>query len=469
MNADMCRPLILACVVLAGCATYQPKPITPLQLAQSFEVRSLASDALRAYLAQQLGHEVEPWPLPRWDREMITLAADFYSPALEIAHAQWGTANAGIDAAGAIPNPVLHLPFEYAINNPGPGRPFTTGPALDIPIETAHKRGYRIDQASRLSEAARLNIGNEAWKVRSQVRDALLSLHAEGERVAFLTQKAAAQQQILEMVTKRRAVGEAAGPDVNLAVLVLTQAHAELTAARSGLLGARDRVASAIGLPIRAFESVQLDLDAFDQTGAAPPPAEARRAALFHRADLLGSLAEYEATQAALQLEIAKQYPDIHLGPGYTYDTGTNRIGLGLPGIMLPLFNRNEGGIAQAEAKRNEAAARTAALQDAIINDLDHALAHYAASLDALRLSTLRLSTAQKQMSSQTSSFAAGTTDRLSLTQANADYQTSRIEHLNAVVAAQQAVGALEDAMQRPLSPTVLNGTRDGDAKEIPR
>jgi outer membrane protein TolC len=458
MNADM-RPVILACAVLAGCTTYQPKPITPTQLAQSFEVRSLTSDALQTWLAQQLGHDVEPWPLPRWNREMLTLAAYYYSPALDVARAQWATAKAGIDVAGAIPNPVLQLPFEYAVNNPGPGRPFTTGPAIDIPIETAHKRGYRIDQASRLSEAARLNIGNEAWKVRGQVRDALLSLYAERERIAFLGEKVAAEQEILEMVTERRAVGEAAGPDVNLAVLVLTQAHADLAAARSALQDARARLASTVGLPIGALESVQLNLDELDLTSAAPPPAEACRAALFHRADLLGSLAEYDATQAALQLEIAKQYPDIHLGPDYTYDTGTNRIGFGSAGITLPIFDQNQGGIAQAEAKRREAAARTAALQDTIINDLDHALAHYQASLDALRLSTLRLSTARKQMSSQAASLTAGTADRLSLTQAKADYQTSAIEHLSAVVAAEQAAGALEDSMQRPLSPTVLDGT----------
>jgi outer membrane protein TolC len=467
MIADLRRSLMLACAVLTGCATYQPKPITPTQLAKSFEERSLTSGNLRTWLAQQLGHDVEPWPLPRWNCEMLTLAAYYYSPALDMARAQWGTAKAGVDVAGAIPNPVLHLPFEYTTPNPGPGRPFTTGPTLDIPIETAHKRGYRIDQASHWSEAARLNIGNEAWKVRGQVRDALLSFYAEEERVAFLTQKVTAQQQILEMVTRRRAVGEAAGPDVNLAVLVLTQAHAELAAARSGLLDARAQVASVIGLPIRAVESVQLDLDAFAQTGTPPPPAEARRAALFHRADLLGSLAEYDAAQAALQLEIAKQYPDIHLGPGYTYDTGTNRIGFGLSGITLPIFDRNEGGIAQAEAKRKEAAARTAALQDAIINDLDHALAHYQASLDALRLSTLRLSTAQKQMSSQAATFTVGTTDRLSLAQANADYQTSTMDHLNAVIQAQQAVGALEDSMQRPLSPTVLDATIT--ETEVPR
>lgn len=459
MNADMRRPLIIACVVLAGCATYQPKPISPTELAQSFEVRSLASGALRVHLSQQLGHEVEPWPLPRWNREMLTLVAYYYSPALDIARAQWGTAKAGIDVAGAIPNPVLQLPFQYNTPNPGPGRPYTVGPTLDIPIETAHKRGYRIDQASYLSEVARLNTSNEAWKVRSQVRDGMLSLFAARQRIELLKQKVEAQQRILDMVIKRRTVGETAGPDVNLAVLVLTQARVDLTAARSGLQDARARLASTIGISIGALESVDLDLGEFAQTGAVPPPAEARRAAIFDRADLLGSLAEYEATQAALQLEIAKQYPDVHIGLGYTYDTGTNRIGFGLAGITLPIFDQNQGAIAQAEAKRTEAGARTAALQDTVINELDHALAHYQASLDVLSLSAVRLSTARKQMSSQSASFTTGTTDRLALTQAKADYQTSAIDHLNDVVSAQQAAGALEDAMQRPLSSDLPDGT----------
>lgn len=459
MNAYLFRSLMLTCVVLTGCASYQPKPITPTQLAKHFKQRTLANDALRAYLARQVGHPIKPWPLPRWNREMLTLAAYYYSPALDIARAQWDTSKAGIEVAGAIPNPVLQLPFQYSTVNPGPGRPYTTGLGLDIPIETAHKRGYRIDQASHLSEAARLNIRNEAWKISSKVRNALLDLFAAHKRIAFLTQKIAAQQQIVDMAEKRETVGDAAGPEVDLAVLVLTQAQADLTTAKGASQDARARLASVMGLPIGALESAQLNLDEFERTGAAPPPVEARRTAIFNRADLLGSLAKYEAAEGALQLEIAKQYPDIHIGLGYTYDTGTDKIGFGLAGITLPIFDRNEGGIAQAETKRAEAAANTAALQDKIINDLDHALDRYRTSLDALRLSTVHLSTAHRQMRSRAASFAAGAIDRPALAQAKADYQTSAIAHLNDVVAAQQAAGALEDAMQRPLSPSVPNWT----------
>lgn len=438
--------------LLAGCATYRAQPIAPDQLARQFEERSLASDELRAYLTRELSHDIQPWPVVRWNRELLTLAAWYYSPALDLARAQWGTAKAGVEVADAIPNPVLQLPFQYNTPNPGPGAPFTWGPSLDIPIETAHKRGYRVDQASHLSEAARLAIGNEAWKVRAQVRDALLALYAARERSAFLSRKAGAAQQIVQMVTKRRAVGENSGPDVNAAVLAATQAEADLAAARSAEQDARAQLAAAIGVPVAALDGIEFDLDGFGTAPPAPPAADAQRDAILHRADLLASLADYAAAESALQLEVAKQYPDIHLGPGYTYDTGTHKIGFGLAGIALPIFDQNQGGIAQAEAKRREAAARTTALQDTILGDLDHALARYRAGLDAMQLSARHLATARRQLDSQAAGFAAGNTDRLTFTQASADYEANAVAHLDAVVAAQQAAGALEDAMQRPLA-----------------
>ena len=461
----------LICLVLAGCATYQPRPIKPVTLTATFEARSLTSDELHAYFIQQRGHDAPAWPPQRWNRDMLTLAAFYYSPALDIARAQWGTAKAGVNVAGAVPNPILQLPFEYSSNSTAPGRPYTTGLALDIPIETAHKRGYRVDQSSHLSEATRLNIRNEAWKVRSQVRDAMLGMYGARERIAFLTQKVTDQQQILAMTQKRLAVGDASGPDVHQVMIALTQAQTDLMAAQGASQDANARLANVIGIPLSALQSVQLDLDEFVQTGTVPSSTEVQRTAIFNRADLQSSLAEYEATQAALQLEIAKQYPDIHIGLGYTYDVGTNKFGLGIPGITLPVFDQNQGEIAQAEAKRTEAAARTAALQDTIINDLDHALAHYQASLDALTVSSQRLTVARKQLESQETGFRIGAVDRLALTQFKADFALSQIDHLNGVVAVQQAAGALEDAMQRPLtaanSPNAIDGKDTG--KEISR
>jgi outer membrane protein TolC len=111
-----------------------------------------------------------------------------------------------------------------------------------------------------------------------------------------------------------------------------------------------------------------------------------RSRALQSRADILVALAEYAASQSALQLEIAKQYPDVHLGPGYQFDQGDHKFSLALT-AELPLLNQNQGPISQAEARRAEAAARFNALQARVITEIDRAVAMYRVAQE--NLSTL--------------------------------------------------------------------------------
>ena len=84
-----------------------------------------------------------------------------------------------------------------------------------------------------------------------------------------------------------------------------------------------------------------------------------RRLAALNRSDILGALADYAASQSALQLEIARQFPDMHIGPGYLLDQTDNKWTLGAT-LTLPVLNQNQGAIAEAKARREEMAARFA-------------------------------------------------------------------------------------------------------------
>lgn len=451
MNADMRRVLPLLFAALAGCTTYRPQPISPQDMARRFEQRSLASDGLHRYVARSLGHEVAGWPPATWNRALLTLAAWYYSPTLRLARARAATVRAGVGVAAAVPNPTLSLPFEYSSPNPGPGLPFTTGPALDIPIETAGKRGYRVDQATHAAQAARFDLDTQAWKTGAEVRDALISLYGAQTREQASTRRASDEAKIVAMLQKRHAAGMSSSYDVQAAMLAMQQVQHDLASARAAQSDARAQLAAAIGVPASAVDGIRIDLSSLASAPPSPPGEDAQRDAIFHRTDLLASLADYAACESALQLEVAKQYPDIHLGPGYTYDTGTRRFAFGLAGISLPIFDQNQGGIREAERKRKEAAVRTEALQDRILGDLDHALTHYRATLAALRLADEQARTAHKQLADQSAAFSAGDTDRLAYTQAMVDDENAVLVRSDALVAAQQSAAAIEDAMQRPL------------------
>lgn len=78
---------------------------------------------------------------------------------------------------------------------------------------------------------------------------------------------------------------------------------------------------------------------------------------MLNRLDLRRALADYAASEAALQLELAKQYPNVHLGPGYVFEEGDNKFQIGVS-VALPVLNRNEGPIAEVRARREEAGAK---------------------------------------------------------------------------------------------------------------
>jgi outer membrane protein TolC len=195
--------------------------------------------------------------------------------------------------------------------------------------------------------------------------------------------------------------------------------------------------------------ALTFDLSWAPEAGRDLESAQVRTQALHRRADLLAALAEYAASQSALQLEIAKQYPDVHLGPGYEYDQGAHKWGLSV-GAELPVFNRNQGPIAEAEARRTEAAARFLALQARVIAEIDRAVAGFAAAGDQLGQIDTLLQTQRQQARSMQAAVKAGGADPLELGSAQLEVRLAELARLDALVKAHQALGQLEDAVQVP-------------------
>ncbi|MEO8849448.1 MAG: TolC family protein [Casimicrobiaceae bacterium] len=403
------------------------------------------------YIARSLHDDAAQWPPRVWDFATLTLAAFYYHPDLDVARTQWATSNAAVITAGQRPNPAIQLPLQYTANATSGESAYTYGLGLDIPIETAYKRGYRIAQAKELSDAARFNIGSVAWHVRSRLRIRMLDLHATYRRSSILEHQIVAQREIVGMLEKRLALGAASAAEATQARIALAQERLSLADANRQATEGRTLLASAIGVPVAALANVTISFEAFERVDPEVPSDDFRQRAILNRADILGALAEYEASQAALQLELAKQYPDIHLGPGYTYDMGATKFAFSVASIVLPVFNRNEGPIAEANAKRTEIAARVNALQIQAINETDRALQDYGAVRANLALANSLFVAQRSQLQSAQHAFNTGETDRLTLALARHSLTVDELAREDALTRVQQAIGKLEDAMQSPL------------------
>jgi outer membrane protein TolC len=447
----MIFPAVLFLGLMAGCVHYQDKPLSAAKTADDLESRSLAAPELKVFLEANLGHEINEWPLSTWDFPRLTLVALYYHPSLDVARAQWNVARAGARTGAGRPNPVIGIVPGYNFNSAPGVTPWIPGLNYDIPIETAGKRGHRIKRAEALSESARLNIAVTAWQVRSHLRASLLDFAAAQRRTTLLQNQLEVQQLVTQLLDKRLQAGAVSAIEITPSRVALFKLTADLAEARRQAGDAHGRIAEALGLPLKAIEGLDLTFDlAAAEAGRDLTSSDARTQALQTRADVLASLAEYAASQSALQLEVARQWPDVHLGTGYQWDQGESKWSPGLT-LELPVLNRNQGPIAEAQARREEAAARFLALQARVIAEIDRSLANLLVVQTQLAQSQSLTQTLRQQAQSIEAAFKAGGADQLDVNSARLESTLGELTTLDAQIKFQQALGLLEEAIQRPL------------------
>ena len=441
-------PLILGTVLLAGCAHYHPRPLSAEQTATQLESRRLADEGLRKFMAQNSGHALESWPLANWNLDSLTLAALYFHPDLAVARAQWQLAQAGVKSAGGRPNPTLSVSPQYSTTTAIPS-PWGPSVNFDLPIETAGKRSKRIAEAEKISESARWQFVAAAWQIRSGVRSALADYSQAQRRLPLLHQQIAAQQAIVALMQGSFAAGATSRPELTTAQMALTKLQLDVASVEAKSADSRSRLAEAIGVTSAALEGLVLEANPVSPDTVELTSPAARRVALLGRADIRSALADYAAAENNLRLEIAKQYPDVHLNPGYQYDQGNNKWSLGLT-VELPVFNQNQGPIAESRARRKLAAAKFLQLQAQVIGQVERAVAGWHSAQSLLKTSGELLAAAQRQQAAINAQVQAGAAAKMDLAGAEIELAAIRLAQLDSEAQAQTALDALEDALQSP-------------------
>lgn len=177
------KPLLaagLAAPLLAGCASYVARPVSPAYTAGVLESRTLNEPRLTSFIA--MASPSHAGGVTTWDISTLTLAALYYHPEVDISRNRLALAQAGVVTARQVPNPTLSVaPGNGILASEAPS-PLTIGFLVNFIIETFGKREIRTDQAKNLVEAARQDLATAAWQIRSNVRTALLDLWAFEER-----------------------------------------------------------------------------------------------------------------------------------------------------------------------------------------------------------------------------------------------------------------------------------------------
>lgn len=438
--------LAFGCVLLGGCAHYEPAPLEPAETLSTLESRTLDDPRLRTFIEATLGPErvVEPGS---WDLAALTAAALYYHPDIELVQSALLAAQAASTTARQRPNPTLSLNASFS--------PSTVSPVIDFLAETFGRRGYRTARAEALIEAARQDVATATWQVHARVRAALLALWAAEQSTALQDGRLALQEQLVGLLERRLAEGMASALDVARERVNRDQVSLAVREAEAQRSAARAELASAVGVPLRALDGVTFSFGAFER-GAERPDAETAaelsRQALLERPDLQGFLAQHAAADAALRLEIAMQFPSLLLGLGYNYEFGADEYEPGVSvAAEIPVLNRNGGPIAEAEAGRRVAAAQFTALQAGILGAIDSALERYDSAARTVATADALLAAARDRGDRVSRAFAAGAENRVALVTAQLEVALAELSRFDAEFGLYGTLGALEDALQQPL------------------
>ncbi|MFN8751826.1 MAG: TolC family protein [Betaproteobacteria bacterium] len=437
--------------LLAGCTPlqYQPRPLEPGPAAQAYAARTLGDPGLRDYLAAQ-GSAVQPWPPAQWDLAALSLASVYWHPEVALAQARLAVAVAETATSRTRQPYTLTARPEYNGKASAGEKPWGLGVLVGLPVDLGNKRAARTAQLERQQEAADLEVAAAAWRVRSRRRRHFVEFYVAERTVQALAAEQRSRESLVALAERREQAGWSAPADTAAARARSAEGEVALARARLRREQALAGVAEAAGVPLDALRRERLDFSALEAPVAPPADDALRRAALLNRIDLRRKLADYAVAEAALKLEVARQYPDITLVPGYFWDADEAIWSLAALGLV-PAQARTRALVREAEARREAEQRAFLALQAAVISEAAGASARYRGAWETLGAARLQIHTARARHAHVARQFERGHADRMELEQSQLDALVAERGAVVAMLETQQGLSALEDALQRPL------------------
>jgi outer membrane protein TolC len=481
--------LVVAMLVLPGCATYERRPLELDQYAKKWAVREIDGPTVRAF-ADTLADDEEEAPYDPSDGLSLAEAeavALVFNPELRLLRARAEVPLAGARESGWWPDPEFEAEVLRFANrgsrskfkfdkgsldgiNPGvlapgglsadgletspPGYrrvdgdyiddPWIIGAGLSITIPISGRLAVEQDWAWAEYNASWRQILIAEWELLTRLRAAWFAWSTTLEQIEVVNGYVEQLGGVATITERLASTGELNSTDARLLRVELLRQRSAVQSLESQAEQQRVELFAALGVDPDA--PIQLVPGTFLPTMDVP---EAERRALLLRRDprVLAARAEYEAAEQRLRLEVRKQYPDLTVGPSYSFEEGFSRVGLGF-GLPLPLWNHNRQAVAEAAAERDAAKVRAEAQVEQVLSELARATARlrFATERRVMLIDGL-VPLVDRQVEETRKLLDLGEIDVLVLREALSAAVEAKLELLEASLAEAQAAGTLRQML----------------------
>jgi outer membrane protein, heavy metal efflux system len=219
-------------------------------------------------------------------------------------------------------------------------------------IELGGKRAARTEAASLTKELADWDYETKRIDVLTQVSLAFIDVLTAQQRLELVQQTEHLARQTLETTAARVQAGKVSPVEETKAKTAHASVQIELMRAQRELDTARKQLASNWGSTTPRFQSVAGELN----TVQVPPALNTLEKRLSNNPDLARWATEITQRQALISMEKSKAVPDVTATIGASKYLMPNDYALVVGfSVPLPVFNRNQGAILEAENRLSKA------------------------------------------------------------------------------------------------------------------
>lgn len=339
-NAMLALALALA-TGASGCATAGQAP-----------GRDRVGEGIRTRAGLTIRPEAGVWSLPSgvsladgMTAEEAVAAALWNSPAFEASLTDLGLARADLVEAGLLRNPVLSLLFPV-----GPKQYEWT---LQLPIEVLWQRPRRVAAARLNAQAVAERLVATGLSLIADVRQAYVDAVAAERRVALAVENGHVAGRVAEIADARLRAGDISELEARAARSDAAQVRATMRALEHERDIAKVQLMSRVGFD-KPPEEIRLTASGAGPLPACGTPDVLIKDALASRPDVRAAELGIEAAGQRARWERSKVFSLIA-----TLDAngqGSQGFEMGPGAIVdLPMFSRNQGGVARAQAELERA------------------------------------------------------------------------------------------------------------------
>ena len=339
-------------------------------------------------------------------------------------------------------------------------------------LELGGKRKRRVALAQKQAEVSQAEIQGKLLDLRAEVRKAYTRLYNGQERQKVYENILQVTQELSVIAGKRERAGDISKLDVLQADIVRVNANNDLQVAIADVQNTHTRLNALLNQPLETklqlappnttprlsrepaapeapFQSGQTLHAGISQLDMTLP--ELITVALRQRPEV--ELVQRNLETAQLQLALAKvdRIPNLTLagGPDIVTESGGGEFNAFIIGSMeIPVFNRQQGPIAEAKAHQLQYAAEQLALQNRIRMEVTTAFHSYQANqarIHRYESELLPYSVAVTDKSRR--AFQEGKTSVLTPLNAQQAYMNTRLGYLQALMDYQDSISDLERAL----------------------